>query len=92
MRWHAECVQLSSEASELNGLLILFAIDAKKKFPTLCQCQLLKAVTQFHTLQVTMLFYAQIADWMFSMSLTLFFVSILALYYVFLKGSDRGRD
>jgi hypothetical protein len=40
-----------------------------------------------------MLFYAQIADWIFSMSLTFFLlVSVLALYYVFLKNSDRGRD
>ena len=42
--------------------------------------------------QVTMLFYVRIVDWMFSMPLTWFFVSVLALYYVFLKGSDRGRD
>jgi NO-binding membrane sensor protein with MHYT domain len=40
-----------------------------------------------------MLCYAQIVDWMFDMSLTFFSLAlVIALYYVFLKNSDRGRD
>lgn len=39
-----------------------------------------------------MLYYARIVEWRYSVTTVTLFVAVLALYYAFLKNSDRGRD